>query len=291
MGNVFKTNKDFIQELQKKKQLYSLEKDGKPTTILQKIFALAYPITLLFLIIINFLLLIKIKNIRWKTFIPLVIIGCILGWSWDILILKYDPEYPAFIFPLWAVSGIEYILTLEDWLFFPVCTILFYCIYRLLPQGSPTSSNTYHSLIITFYTICTLFFLIFGALAGRSQSIMLAAPGILLYWYAKDTINVKKFLTIQFFIWIFEALWDWAAVSWIHYIPGFSWASQWAYITFDAQGGYHHSKVFLDYGKYSWAWIFDNPIEITPWNAISGGILNFSLIAALDKFFYKKANE
>jgi hypothetical protein len=69
-----------------------------------------------------------------------------------------------------------------------------------------------------------------------------------------------------------------------------AWASQWVYIAFDQHNNYIHSRVFLDYGTHKWAWIFKNPIEITPWFAISVGIFFYSMTVACTKFFIDRGN-
>jgi hypothetical protein len=66
-----------------------------------------------------------------------------------------------------------------------------------------------------------------------------------------------------------EMLGDRAMVSWIHYIPGFAWASDWFYISFGPDGAPHQSHVFM---KYLFGWIYENPVEITPWYGVADGI-------------------
>lgn len=104
-----------------------------------------------------------------------------------------------------------------------------------------------------------------------------------MFFYTWKNWNIKHYLKLFAFVVTFATLWDWIAVSWITYIPGFSWASQWIYVSFDQLGNAHHSNLFLNYNKYPWAWIFNNPIEITPWFGIAGAMFIYSLQSTIEK--------
>ena len=249
-----------------------------------------YPIIMVIILaiwIINMLIMPKGKW-KWRSFVPVMIFSCILGWIWNIWMLKIDPTFPGWLNAPWAVTKIEFIMTLEDWLFYPGCAMVFYVFFRRVDlKGTSWTSARGHMAVISVYVVFILFFLIFTRTAGRSEAIMFGVPGVLFYYYARDVIDIKKFLIFQVFIITFECVWDWFAVSWVHYIPGFAWASQWIYIAFDSAGNYTHSKIFLDYGTHRWAWIFMNPVEITPWFGIVGGIFNVAAFSAADKLFYR----
>lgn len=117
-----KSNKQYNEELIESGKLYSNLKDGTPNTIIKKIIGLSYPITIFFLTVITSLLIFfKRKSINWINFTILVIIGSVMGWIWGSCLEKWDPSYPGWLFPLWAIIGPEWILTLEDWIFYPVC--------------------------------------------------------------------------------------------------------------------------------------------------------------------------
>lgn len=289
---VFKSNWTYWEELLKNGSLYSHLKDGVPITFGQHCVGYAYPFIMVLLLAIGIIGAIKTPREiwRWKTFTPVMIISMILGWSWNIWMLKTDPVFPGWLNTPWAVTGLEFIMTLEDWLFYPGCAVVFYLVFRSVKlKGTPWTSKRGHYLIIFIYSAMLLYALIFSGIAGRSESLMFGIPGVLFYMYAMDRIDIKKFLVFQVFLVTFECLWDWFAVSWLHYIPGMSWASEWIYLTFDSAGNYYHSKIFIDYGTHHWAWIFMNPIEITPWFGITGGIFNYGIFSAADKLFYQVA--
>jgi hypothetical protein len=129
-----------------------------------------------------------------------------------------------------------------------------------------------------------LFFAYFGSVCGRTVAFHFAGVSIFLFFYVWDRWDTLHYLKILLFIMAFATIWDWAAVSWIAKIPGMSWASGWMYLTFDSSGVAHHSSVFLSYEKYRWAWIFNNPIEITPWFGIAGGMFIYSVAMGIEKF-------
>jgi len=156
-------------------------------------------------------------------------------------------------------------------------------------KGQPWVSTPMYITIMAAYVALTLFFLVFSALAGRTIALMFAVPGMILFFYARDNIDLRKFLLFQVIVVGFEVVWDIFAVSLIQFIPGMSWAAQWIYITFDANGAYTHSNIFLDYKTHRWAWLLRNPVEITPWFGIVGGLLNYTMFAAGDKLFYGKS--
>lgn len=278
------SNKERYDKLKESGSIDSTLKDGKPSSFIQKIVALGYPIIILILSAITIPLLIsKRSKMKFKVFLPHMIIGSICGWSWGIFLEKYDPLFPGWLFHPWSIVGPEWILTIEDWLFYPVCGAFFYLLFNLLKnrQTSPEWSKWVFQI---FHISITLFFIYFTSVAGRSIALQFALISIPLFFYTWDQWDTLHYLKLFLFIVLFAAIWDWAAVSWIADIPGFSWASQWIYLTFDSNGIPHHSSVFLSYENHKWAWIFRNPIEITPWFGIAGAMFTYSLNLALNKF-------
>ncbi|MDD5650692.1 MAG: hypothetical protein PHF86_09825 [Candidatus Nanoarchaeia archaeon] len=283
-----KSNKQRYDELKEQGALDSVLKDGEPKNNFQKIVALGYPIIVAIITFITtYLLFSKRSKMNFKVFIPHMIIGSICGWFWGIYMEKFDTTFPGWLFHPWSVVGPEWILTLEDWLFYPVCGAFFYTIFRLL-HNRFTSSEWSKWAFQIFHIAVTMFFLYFTSVAGRSIALQFALVSIPLFFYAWNTWDTRHYLKLFLFIVLFAALWDWAAVTWITKIPGFSWASQWIYLTFDTAGNPHHSSVFLSYTANRWAWIFNNPVEITPWFGIAGAMFTYSLVLALDKFINKK---
>jgi hypothetical protein len=200
---------------------------------------------------------------------------------------KYDPRFPGWLFAPWSIIGPDFGLTLEDWIFLPASTTLFYAVYRKVSIKRPfPQTSSFHVGVVCFYGFLSVLAFIITGFAGKMEILMFIVPSMVLYWYARKTIDVKKFIMLQLFIVLFEVGWDLFAVSLLHSIPGLSWASQWSYISFDVTGQCHHSSVFLDYATHRWAWLLENPVEITPLFGLCGGILNYVMFAAGDKYFY-----
>jgi hypothetical protein len=282
------SNKKRYDKLKENEELDSVLKNGEPKTVPQKLVALGYPIIVVILTFITtYLLFSKRSKMNFKVFLPHMFIGSLCGWFWGIFIEKYDPLFPGWLFHPWSIVGPEWILTLEDWLFYPICGAFFYALFRLL-ENRQYSSEWSKWAFQLFHISVTLFFLYFTGITGKSIALQFALVSIPLFFYAWDKWDTRHYLKLFLFITIFAALWDWAAVSWITKIPGLSWASQWIYITFDNNGLPHHSSVFLSYSTNKWAWIFNNPIEITPWFGIAGAMFTYSLAMALDKFMASK---
>lgn len=275
------TNKKRCDELQS--ELYSQVKDGQPKTLIQKIIGYGYPIMLVFISLVSIIGTVKSKW-NWKIFFPIFLICTISGWFWGIYIETYDPNFPGWLFLPWSITNIEFILTLEDWLFYPVCTLLFFFVFVSIKRTANDSKFSHKLICQFFHIVLTFFFCYFSAVCGQSLCYQCAIPAIILFFYAWDNWNVKHYLKFISLLVIFEIFWDYFAVSWLSYIPGMSWASQWVYITFDVQNNYLHSSVFLDYSKFKWAWIFKNPIEITPWFGIAVCMYFYALYISYEKF-------
>lgn len=289
-----KTNHDYWQELSGSGDLHAYFTDGAPEGFWQSLLGAAYPIMIFGLMIVTIFAYKKLKTSekQFKTIFWGVGLTSIVGWSWGFWMLHHDPFFPGWIFPPWAVTGIEFLLPLEDWVFYPACTTLFYIIYRKIKVTDESWNRTWlRRSIIGFYSGLILFSLFFTELCGKSVSLMFVLPGVLLFYYARKEINLKKFVLFQIILMAINTIWDWWAVSWMHNIPGMSWASQWIYLSVNESGEYVHSSIFLDYSKHAWAWIFNNPVENTPYLGFAGGILDYSIFAACDKFFYGKKSK
>ncbi|HAJ80122.1 MAG TPA: hypothetical protein DCO75_10155 [Fibrobacteres bacterium] len=287
-----KSNAEYWNELFRDGKVFSYIKDGMPESSWQHLVALAYPVTLIVMISISlvFMKIIRPSQWKWKTYFFSIFTGTATGGLWCLIMLKSDPAYPGWLFAPWSATGFECGLTLEDWLFLPASTTLFYSLYRWLHTRdySKKIPLRFHEMVICFYGLISLVTLLIAKTAGRMEIVMFIIPGMVLYWYVKDSINFKKFIYLQLFVVFFEVFWDLFAVSFLHYIPGLSWASQWTYISFNAAGKCFHSNIFIDHSTNQWAWILMNPIEITPLFGICGGLFNAALFTAGDVFFYFK---
>jgi hypothetical protein len=288
----FKSNAEYWDYLNREDILYSLLKDGIPHTFVEKVIAGLYPITLCIIICCCIIAFKKLKygQRKWKTWLFSITLGTLTGGIWCFVMQKFDPLFPGWIFPPWSVTGAELGLVIEDLIFLPASTTLFYAVYRFvtIADFQPSNRNRLFFLIFFVYTVLSIFCCIGADIAGRTEVLAFILPALVLYIYARNTINMKHFLILQLCILGFEVLWDLYAVSLLHRLPGMAWSSQWTYIVFNDAGRYFHSKIFLDYGTHRWAWLLDNPVEITPLFGICGGILNCCMFAAGDRFFYRQ---
>ncbi len=281
-----KTNKDYYEQAKNKGQLHSQLKDGKPKGSFQKIIAMGYPITVLIMgIVTGIWTFLRKEDMKWKVFWPFITLTTISGYMWGWFILKADPDYTSWLFYPWTSVGEIFGMCIEDWLFYPICSTLFYLIYRKYKSTSVSKDITKIWFMI-IAILFTQFFLYFTDLCGRILAIQSAIFGLLLIFYVWDRLDVKHFLKFAVFMILFAGIWDYIAVSLL--AKHWAWCSHWAYITFDISGMHYHSSVYLDYGRYPWAWILNNPIEITPWLAISTSYYIYFIIASLDKLFFPK---
>jgi hypothetical protein len=287
-----KTNIEYWDELLAKGHLFSYVKDGYPDNIAESILGFAYPVELLLIITTCIILMLRLKPSlrRYKTWLFSITTGTILGGTWCCIMQKFDPDFPGWLFAPWSVTGLEFGLSIEDWIFMPASTTLFYVVFRMVSfdKESYYRNSGIHIIILSIYVLLSAVTLIFMNTAGRTEILMFILPAMIFYYYAKNIINIKKFLILQLFIVLFETIWDISAVSLVHSIPGLAWASQWTYLCFDAAGNAYHSSIFMQYSTHKWAWLLLNPVEITPIFGICGGILNYAMFSAGDKYFYDR---
>jgi hypothetical protein len=198
------------------------------------------------------------KRIQWRVYLPCLTVASITGWTWCVLMERFD----AWVFPVHSILGIKIgSLVLEDWIFSPVCFSFFYIVYRNIPRvGAKDSHFTLIALLpsvlaYTFYTVQ-------GELAGMSLAAIMAAPAICVLLLMRHEIYVWHFIAVTIVLTIFSGVWDYAGVY-------FDW---WQYA--------HDKHLYSTY-----AWVGNNPLEITPWLGWSGSILSYALIAAGERLF------
>ena len=281
-----KSNKEFYQDNLQRGYLYSLVKDGEGGEQgIDLLINYSYPGALLIVIVITILLfLLCRKRWGWNQFLLYLFPISLAGWVWNIFIAKIDTSYPAWLYRPKGILGFEWMLTVEDWIFCPVIASLFYGVYRLLePRVTDLKKGRSGWLLTSFmlFLMICLFFLVFGSMCGRSLAVLYGIPILVLWVMCWKWMNLRLFGVCMLFALLFEAFWDYGAVSGLPAVSGYSWASGWIYLSFDAWGKAYHSSVFLSYEKYPWAWIFNNPIEITPWYGMLSA-LPFLTIVFLD---------
>ncbi|MBN1981033.1 MAG: hypothetical protein JW795_05855 [Chitinivibrionales bacterium] len=286
-----KTNRQFFIENQQR-ALYSLLKDGLPQTTGQKVVAFGYPITIFILSVIVCTWMVlrgRESFFHWKVFWPYLAIATFSGWMWGLFILKKDDQFPGWLFYPWTTVGVEFLgMTIEDWLFYPICATFIYQVYRWLRKDQCRSPVMLKLGVVIIHVLLIEFFLYFGALCGKTLALQQAIFGLVFVSYIWTSWRVKHFIKFELFTCLFSGVWDYASVSLLAKIPGWSWCSHWSYVSFDSAGKPYHSSIFLSYADHPWAWVFNNPIEISPWLGITSTLFIYFLIASLDKLLYKE---
>jgi hypothetical protein len=250
-----------------KNNLYSTLKDGEPSGIKQNILAKMYPIILS---ILAFLIIYFYKHIKLNSrFIVYIFVGSLFGWTWNWFTVIYDSNYPGWLYHPWSVIFSNRGMVFEDFLFYPLCGALFYLVRYHIPDIGASKNSFKNIVLIVQFIIIVLLTYLFNS-GGRSISLWFAIPGTLMLWITKDSWNLPRYFIVGMFVVLFGSNWDMIVTTIIPSIPGLAWASEWVYISFDAQGVAHHSTLWLDYSTHRWSWVGNIPIEIMYWFNISG---------------------
>lgn len=275
-----KTNKEF--NTINKDNLYSTYKDGKPKGILQFLIAHTYQ---LILITLTGLIIKGLKDINYKQFSIYIIVGAIFGWSWNVFMNQFDPNFPGWLYHHWSIIGWEFGgVVFEDIIFYVVCGGFFYILQNKIPEfGKGTALQKY--IVVGVMSLLSILSCIIFGLAGVSITLWFMLTAIAFFIIAKDQIYLGKMFVIVGFVILFASMWDILVITIIPSIKGYAWASSWVYITFDINNIPHHSSLFLDYTNNRWAWIGNSPIEITPWFSICGGFFCYTLAEVVRKLF------
>ena len=283
-------NQDYQKKNEDSGNLYSVEKQGKPKGA-QLVLSFGYLISLTLLTILTATLAFlpkAQKNFNWKVF-SVFFTACVLsGYVFGGILEHADPNFPGWMFFSWATTfhAHSVLFVLEDWLFYPLCASLFYFMYCLFKAEKPTLiSPLCGTILATIHGAAFLFFALCGALAGKLLAFMYAGPAIVMMIYCAREWDLVVYLKIGIVMIGLGFVWDMVGVNLLHHY--WAWCQWWAYITFDATGNPHHSKVFLDYTTHRWAWLWGSPIEITPWMAVSSWPFVYFGIRTLEKVFKK----
>lgn len=268
-------------------------KDGIPNGLFERLLAHNFMVANILVIIacLFFVFYLSRDEWGWKTFFIVCIPSIVSGFVWGVMMLYGDPNFPAWVVLPYGSLGEIWLWSTQDCIFNIATTILFYGTFRFLHRKKRRKdfkySDYYKLIFMAFMIIASLFMIFWGAYCGRSLALMYGIPSIIFMIYAWNKINFKfmmKFLLVMILV---ETIWDWFAVSWIYHIK--SWAPGWVYLSYDNNNILYYSKVFLDPIKHSWAWIFNNPIEITPWYGIVGATFMYTAIMAIDKLLKRNS--
>lgn len=267
--------------------------DGLPMAWYEKIIARNFLISDIAVIVVSTLLMIFLcrrKLWNWQVFCIVCIPSIISGLSLGAIIYTIDPEFPGWIVPPWSSLGWIGFWCVEDLLFYTFVTVLFYGVYRFTHQNSDPQDFKWAQGLkyayFTFLSLASLGMLIRGGICGKLETLFYAVPSLIMMVYAWRRINCKRMLIFIGVMVVFESLWDWFAVSWLYYYK--SWAPGWIYITWNAEGVARFSRIFLDPVNHKWAWIFNNPIDITPWYGIAGASFIYMAINAAEVYLVRR---
>ena len=265
-------------------ELYSTLKDGKPSGTWQDILAKMYPIILG---ILAFLVAYLYRPIRKKLgvrFILYIALGSVVGWTWNWFTVVYGPNFPGWLYHPWSVLFSNRGMVFEDFIFYPLCGALFYLVRYHVPDIG-VSKEVYKNITLTLMiALIIILTCVFGP-GGRSISCWFAFPGFFMLWLTRKDLNLPRFFIVGMFVVLFGSNWDTLVTTIIPSIPGLSWASEWVYISFDAQGTAHHSTLWLSYGTHRWAWVGNVPVEIMYWFNISGWWFIYGMAQICEKYF------
>jgi len=241
----------------------------------QIIVAQLYPIVLAVLAAIDvYLIYYLFHRIRWRPFLKTVAIGAVVGWAWNIIMMRFDPGAAAWIFHPWGYSGVFWLQSLEDWIFYPVCGIFFILICEMI-KADP-GELWYYRDARCFINLGNIIILVLPAFyfepAGLSEIFFFGLPGTVMLWLIR--FNPVHYIKCCLILVLFACIWDIVAVTWLHSI--WPWAEQWFYVSFDALGRPLHSAVFIPWGD-PFGWVGRSPVEITPFFSIYGSIFIYGL--------------
>jgi hypothetical protein len=269
-------------------KFHSQTRDGEPDKPWKKLIAHNYLWTNLAVWAVAIWMIVKKLrgNFYPVTFFYYFLLSMPIAFMWGYYMHYLDPAYKAWNALPFQTVGKVGPWSIEDILFYTGCAFLYYCVFRLAQMrfGRWSDFRFGNHLKALFWCLVAsgvAFFGFFGEACGRSLSVMYMAPGMIMMVYVWKEVNSKVFLAFFAVMLAFEIIWDYAMVSWIHYIPGWSWASGWFYISFGPDGTPYHSHVFM---KYPFGWLWENPVEITPWYGVAGGLYPYMLILTIDKF-------
>ena len=213
---------------------------------------------------------------------------CSTGWGWNIYALNYDSRLLSWFFFPWNNSGVElFNMDLLDYLFYPVCGIMFCNIFKYLDlRVSPKySSIKYKYFLIITYSILSMFVLIKAPVGGCAYSLVIAGiiPGIIGLGFVKS-VKPSVYWFGGIFMMFFASSWDMGTVSIIPEMEGLEGTAQWMYQGLQQVGDtiiVYKSKFFI---QSDWAWIEKNPLETSYFLAIASHPWLYSIY----EIFYKR---
>ena len=297
-------------ETEYQRQKEGFDKTYKPETIdtpLKKILAVFYPLVLILTVVISFCLMVtkpfftSLEKISWRfwdfvRYTSVMMIVTLPFWFWwGILMMNYDPRYPAWNFFPWTVTGISFLgQTLEDWLFYPV-SILLACVLFVYwepwnQKDSKSKSKIPLDILIGVYVAASCFFFTVDLLS-RSLVLLFSTQILILYPLVRDRLSFIPTLTWLTLLTIYGSAWDHFAVNlfgvWLADALGTHWAQSWNYVTIFPDGTILQSKAIASYVTKPWAWIGRVAISTSPWLSIVGSFHALVMSEAIRKYLVK----
>jgi len=238
---------------------------------------IALGILVLVLFIINFKTTNKIILSLW------LLICCTFSWVEFSSMNYFDPQMEAWKFSPQHIIEFRFLLMeIEDFLFAPICGVLFFYFYKWIDRGINYQSSELCKLITLCINIFICFFFIcWGGYFGKYQAWRMIL-GIACIIYTWESFDVRQFFVVMAGIFIIAGLWDiWA--------NSLSTPQQWYYRDIVSL---KYSKVYADFPcwwfKIGKGWF---PLSIFPYYYISGGTFTYGIISALFKFRKRISNE
>jgi hypothetical protein len=250
---------------------YSVYKDGKPRTIIERVIGMAYSVIILFSAVLC-LKMWKSAKARFNSWrlIAAVSIGATTGWAWNLFTVLYDKRFAGWEYAEWSVIGLFIAkIPIEDWLFYLIFGSIFIFIKAKIPNIGKSSIKNVNLTLSLMVFLTGLVFVLSGP-GGKSIAVAFAIPGLAMLVAVSRWLNLPRFFLTGAVVMLAGAGWDMLATNVIPNINGMAWASQWVYVTFDSLDNAYHSKLWLDYSACKWAWIGRVPIEVMFWFNCAG---------------------
>lgn len=235
-----------------------------------------YTSTLIFLFFLLIFIFFFTKKVNYKLLISWLFCCCPFAWI-EFSSMNFADTIEAWTFSPEHITGIWFLgMTIEDFFFAPICGILFYFVYRLIDRKINYSSCEFLKVIcLVFNIIFLLFFFCWGSYFGKYQALR-HFIGIMCLIYTWDRLDLRQFVVVLLFVFIFSSLWD-------------IWANCWS----TPQQWYYMDIITLKTSKVYAVWPFwwfkigkaYFPLSIFPQYYISGGVFTYGVITALQKKF------
>jgi hypothetical protein len=262
------------QSVEKGKETFLKNYHGSPSNFWETLFLQKgyFDIMVVLGLIGCYNLISKRRVVNWFKFFSFLLFSTVFNYTWGIYNANLVTTGPAWVFLDGGWTGIEWLITLDDSIFYVVCEICFYFLFFAI-KGSDSHLNDWRRGQIVTKSLHVLLgvvsFFILGQ-CGISVTVLFLIPAAILSLSTK--INIKHYWLLFLYCIFFSTAWDYAATTWIRALTGHGWAAQWVY----------NPDPALFVKSWEWLWGWNSPASITPWYSIAGIYFNYMLLAFLD---------